>query len=149
MEFNLTWNLPFKWFRKTMRSGKGLVVRQCRILPHLFLFFLSFFFFQDISTFCGTSDTPVLDFWWCLSWVSKPRWIPFVCFLACAILRFTFPLTPADCRGQHSSRTFLIHILTDVSASIGGGSGQGSNPRPSVQRAQRSPVDLKTLNKIQ
>ena len=25
--------------------------------------------------FCGTTDTPVLDFWWRLPWVSKPGWI--------------------------------------------------------------------------
>ena len=36
----------------------------------------SFFkkFLEDISPFCGATDTPVLDFWWCLLWVSKPEW---------------------------------------------------------------------------
>ena len=29
---------------------------------------------KDISPFCGTTDIPVLDFWWCLLWVSKPEW---------------------------------------------------------------------------
>ena len=24
---------------------------------------------------CGATDTPVLDFWWCLLWVSKPEWV--------------------------------------------------------------------------
>ena len=27
---------------------------------------------QDMSPFCGATDTHVLDFWWCLPWVSKP-----------------------------------------------------------------------------
>ena len=39
-------------------------------------------------------------------------------------------------RGQHGSQALLIHILTDMSASIGGGSDQGVNPRPSVWWAQ-------------
>ena len=26
---------------------------------------------EDISPFCGATDTPVLDFWWRLPWVSK------------------------------------------------------------------------------
>ena len=29
-----------------------------------------------MSPFCGATDTPVLDFWWRLPWVSKPGWIP-------------------------------------------------------------------------
>ena len=37
-----------------------------------------------------------------------------VCFL-------TSRATPADCRGQHTSRAFSIHLLADVSTSIGGG----------------------------
>ena len=27
-----------------------------------------------MSPFCGATDTPVLDFWWCLLWVSKLEW---------------------------------------------------------------------------
>ena len=33
-------------------------------------------FLEDISPFRGATDTPVLDFWWHLPWVSKPMWIP-------------------------------------------------------------------------
>ena len=33
------------------------------------------FFFKDISPFCRATDTPVLDFWWHLLWVSKPEGI--------------------------------------------------------------------------
>ena len=29
---------------------------------------------EDMSPFCGATDTPVLDFWWRLLWVSKPEW---------------------------------------------------------------------------
>ena len=28
----------------------------------------------DISPFCGATDTPILDFWWRLLWVSKKEW---------------------------------------------------------------------------
>ena len=31
-------------------------------------------FLEDISPFCGTTDTSVLDIWWRLLWVSKPVW---------------------------------------------------------------------------
>ena len=38
-------------------------------------------FFQNIlegiSSYCVATYTPVLDFWWCLSWVSNPEWIPY------------------------------------------------------------------------
>ena len=33
--------------------------------------------FGQESPFRGATDTPVLNFWWCLRpWVSKPGWIP-------------------------------------------------------------------------
>ena len=37
-------------------------------------FFFSFTFLEDISPFRGATDTPVLDFWWRLLWVSKLGW---------------------------------------------------------------------------
>ena len=55
---------------------------------------------EDISPFCGATDTPVLDFWWCLLWVPKPLWAALfalgkgVC-VTCS-LRFTSGATPAD-----------------------------------------------------
>ena len=82
------------------------------------------FFFEDISSFCGAIETPVLDFCWRLPWVSKPGWIP--CMLSC-LCDPQIHLWCDTCwlyRGQHGSQVFLIHILTDVSASIGGSSGQ-------------------------
>ena len=47
-----------------------------------------------MSPFCGTTDTPVLDFW-----VSKPGWIPHLRASWHAhnrCLRFTSGVTPAD-----------------------------------------------------
>ena len=67
-------------------------------------FFVELFFFlkflEDMSPFCGATDTPVLDFWWCLSWVSKPGLIPRLRALSPVcheFLRFTSGATPADC----------------------------------------------------
>ena len=60
-------------------------------------FFLKFL--EDISPFRETTDTPVLDFWRRLPWVSKPGWIPHLHALlpACnKFLRFTSGATPAD-----------------------------------------------------
>ena len=53
-----------------------------------------------LNNFCGATDTPVLDFWWRLSWVSKPGWIPCLHALlpACnEFLRLISGATPADC----------------------------------------------------
>ena len=39
--------------------------------------------FDGHISFCGVTDNPVLDFWWRLPWISKPRWIPLLaCFIA-------------------------------------------------------------------
>ena len=37
-------------------------------------------FLEDISLFCGATDTPVLDFWWYLPWDSKPEWVGLFAF---------------------------------------------------------------------
>ena len=55
---------------------------------------------EDMSSFCGATDTPVLDFWWRLLWVSKPEWVALF-MLGGGIgvthsLRFTFGATPVD-----------------------------------------------------
>ena len=55
---------------------------------------------EDISPFRGATDTPVLDFWWHLPWVSKLGWIPHLCALSPVcneFQRFTSGVTPADC----------------------------------------------------
>ena len=53
-----------------------------------------------MSPFCGATDTHVLDFWWCMPWISKPHgWSPRLCALLpvhIGILRFTSGATPAD-----------------------------------------------------
>ena len=51
------------------------------------------------KSFCGATDTPVLDFLWCLPWVPKPGWIPHLHALlpVCNwFLRFPSGVTPAD-----------------------------------------------------
>ena len=56
-------------------------------------------FWRTSSPFCGVADTPVLDFWWRLPWVSKPERIPNLCASVPAhngFLRFTCGATPAN-----------------------------------------------------
>ena len=64
---------------------------------------LSNFFFKKLfgghESFCGATDTAVLDFWWYLSCVSKTGWIPRLRALSPVcneFLRFTSGATPAD-----------------------------------------------------
>ena len=48
---------------------------------------------------CRTTDIPVLNFWWCLSWVSSPGWMPslHVSSPVCkGNLRFISSATPSD-----------------------------------------------------
>ena len=47
--------------------------KQGRVLLSIVPKWTSFFFkkLEDINPFSGTTDTPVLDFWWRLLWVSK------------------------------------------------------------------------------
>ena len=60
--------------------------------------------FEDISPVRGATNTPVLDFWWRLPWVSKPGWIP------CMLSHLCAPHIHLQCdtcwlyRGQHGSR---------------------------------------------
>ena len=92
---------------------------------------------KDISPFGGTTDAPVLDFWWRLPLGFKARGGSLTCVFSPAcneFLRFTSSATPVEWyRCQHGSRPFLIHI-PDVSASIGGGSGL----QPTTVRAAHS-----------
>ena len=39
-----------------------------------FQFYFCKKYLEYISPFRGATDTPVLDFWRCLLWVSKPEW---------------------------------------------------------------------------
>ena len=67
-----------------------------------------------MSPFCGATDTPVLDFWRCLLWVSKPEWAALftldrgVC-VTCS-LRFTSGVTPADLWQATWQLSRLFHI---------------------------------------
>ena len=56
-------------------------------------------------------------------WVSKPGWIPCMLSHLCDPQIHLWCNTCRLYRGQHSSWVFSIHILADVSTSIGGGSG--------------------------
>ena len=102
----LTWKVKSCWWCESCLQKKRVVenvAKSCDLWQlygstkslEVFFFFLNFL--EDISPFRGATDTLVLDFWWRLLWVSKPGWIPFACFLACIILRFTSGATPADC----------------------------------------------------
>ena len=54
---------------------------------------------EDISPFCGVTDTSVLDFWWRLLWVSKLRGITHLYAsspVSSGFLRFTSDTTFAD-----------------------------------------------------
>ena len=58
-----------------------------------------FKFFGGHKSFLWANDTPVLDFWWRLPWVSKAVWIPHLCAFSPAhngFLRFNSGVTPAD-----------------------------------------------------
>ena len=51
------------------------------------------------ESFCGATNTPVLDFRWCLSWISKPGWLPRLHASTAAhngCLRYTSGATPAN-----------------------------------------------------
>ena len=83
----------------------------------------------------GATDTPVLDFGWCLPWVLKPGWIPSMLSCLCDPQIHLWCDTCWLYRGQHGSWAFLIHILADMFGSIGIDLGQGSNPWVSVPHA--------------
>ena len=91
---------------------------------------------EDISHFCEATDNPVLDFWWCLPWVSKPGWTP-SCMLShlcdpqihlmqfqLTVWRSVWQLSLFD---PHNYRLACKHWWS---------SSWGSNPWPSVLRVQ-------------
>ena len=83
-----------------------------------------FKFLKDTGPFSWATDTPVFGLLVMFALGFKVRVDPFLhAFLCCAILRFTSDATSAEClRGQHASGTSLIHVLVDLSISIGGDS---------------------------
>ena len=105
----------------------------------MFAWFLLKCFLEDTSPSCGATDTPVLDFWWCLPWVSKPEWIPHLHALlpACnEFLRFTSGVTPTDCiEVSMATKPFWsMYLQTCLQALV---EVWGSNPWPSVPQAWR------------
>ena len=72
-------------------------------------------FLEDISPICGAKDTDIFPEF------KKSGWIP--CMLFCLCDPHLWCDTYWLYRGQHGSWAFSIHVLTDMSTSIGGGSG--------------------------
>ena len=89
----------------------------------LAVFFISFFFklLEDISSFWGATDTPVLDFWWRWNWVLRP--VQILCLRGIfhvfhGFLRFTSVATPYSLGGQHGRCTFVTQVLQMISIRI-------------------------------
>ena len=74
-----------------------------------------FKFLEDIGPFCGATDTPVLDFWWRLLWVSKPEWAALFTH-GRGVMWYTFPEihlwhnTYRPLEDRHGSWASLFHI---------------------------------------
>ena len=82
-------------------------------------FFLKFL--EDMNPFCCTTDTPILDFWWRLLWVSKPEWVlPYSSLAEAYVLHYTFPEIHLWCDtcqplgGQHGSRAVSSTYLQGI-----------------------------------
>ena len=83
--------------------------RETSVLVLQMVFFFKIFL-EDMSPFCGATDTPVSDFWWRLLLVSKPEWVlPYSSLEEAYILCYTFPEIHLWCDtcwplgGQHGS----------------------------------------------
>ena len=72
------------------------------------------------KSFCGATDTPDLDFWWGLNWVSKLGWIPLYATLPVhnGFLRFTSGVTSPDLLVA-SMVAELFHLHTGIQALVG------------------------------
>ena len=74
-----------------------------------------------MSPFCGATDTPILDFWWHLLWVSKPEWVlPYLSLAEAYVLHYTFPEIHLWCDtcqplgGQHGSQAVSSTYLQGI-----------------------------------
>ena len=99
-------------------------------------FFLNF---RGHKSFLWGHWYPVLDFWWCLPWVSKPGWIPRLHALSPAcneFLRFTSGATPADCievsMAAEPFRSTYLQMCLQALVEV-----WGSNLWPSVPQTRR------------
>ena len=85
-----------------------------RLKTHQPPFFLNTIL-EDISPFCGATDTPVLDFWWYLLSVLKPEWVPLFIFsggipVICCLRFYLQCDTCWPLGGQHGSQVILFYV---------------------------------------
>ena len=105
-----------------MLEGPGVscLHGQLSKFDHMSNFFKELFL-ADISPFCGATDTTVLNFWWCLPWVSRPGWTSLIaCFVVCVKQNPQIHLWCDTCwplGSQHGCKAISIHILMN---NIGG-----------------------------
>ena len=95
-----------------------------------FLFFLFFkVFLGGHMSFFGATGTPVLDFWWCLLWGSKPEWVlPYSLFVEANVMYIPQdPLLvlhlPTSWQPAHSRSLPNMHVLRWDLARIRTGKG--------------------------
>ena len=92
-------------------------------------------------SFCGATDTPVLDFWWHLPWFQSQGGL--ACMLSCLHAILQIHLWCDTCRpldGQHGTWATLTHVLAVLRhihkhwwhRGRSRGLGQGSNQWPTV-----------------
>ena len=81
---------------------------------------------EDISPFCGATDTPVFYFWWPLLLVSKPEWAALFALdrIICVTCsrRFNFGATPANLLAASMAAESISSIY--LWAGIGGAPNQ-------------------------
>ena len=98
-------------------------------------------------SFYGATDTPVLDFWWCLLWVSKPKWAALftlgrgICDV-CS-LRFTSGVTPAELL---MASMVTSHCSPHVCFSRMPNLNMKRRALPSNALTMRSPVTMQSLD---
>ena len=102
--------------------------------------FFFFNFFVGHMSICGATDTPVLDFWWRLLWVSKPEWVlPYSNFAEAYViirsLRFTSGATPLPVYNASIAASRLPHMR--VSAEV---ECQDSNCPPPAWQSDALPT---------
>ena len=84
-----------EWAPTASSSHAGGQWKSCSNLDDALIQFNSL----NLSPFCGTTETLVLDFWWYLPWISQPRWIPRLHTSpppSSSFLRLTSGATPVD-----------------------------------------------------
>ena len=128
--FFLWWHSRCRW--RFLRMT-GLVYHN-RVFVVFFFFFLKFL--EDMSPFCGATDTPVSDFWWCLLLVSKPEWVlSYSSLVEAYVLRYTLSEIHLWCDtcqplgSQHGSQAISSTYLQGI--------GGTQNSELSCCRSQR------------